>query len=68
MAHATDLAVMKVLAGRGKKDPDGLRSPLAGGEADVVEARDIVGQLETALGQSDPLPRLEDAVAAIEDG
>ena len=66
VAHATDLAVMKVLAGRGK-DLDDLRSLLAGGEVDVAEARDLLGQLEAALGQSDLLPRLEEAVAALED-
>ena len=65
VAQATDLAVMKVLAGRGK-DLDDLRSLLAGGEVDLAEARDILAQLEAALGQSDLLPRLEDAVAAIE--
>lgn len=66
VAQATDLVVMKVLAGRGK-DLDDLRSLLAGGEVDLAEVRDILGQLEEALGQSDLLPRLEDAVAAIKN-
>ena len=66
VAQATDLAVMKVLAGRGK-DLDDLRSLLAGGEVDLSEVRDMLGQLEEALGQSDMIPRLEDAVAAITD-
>ena len=66
MADATDLAVMKVPAGHGK-DLDDLCSLLAGGEVDVAEARDLLGQLETALGQSDLLPRLEHAVATLED-
>lgn len=66
MAQATDLVVMKVLAGRGK-DLDDLRSLLVGGEVDLVEVRDILGQLEEALGQSDLSPRLEDALRAIED-
>ena len=65
VALATDLAVMKVLAGRGK-DLDDLRSLLASGDVDLPEARDILGQLEEALGQSDLLPRLEDAVDSIE--
>ena len=66
VAQATDLVVMKVLAGRGK-DLDDLDSLLAGGEVDLAEARDILGQLEAALGQSDLLPRLEEAVAALDD-
>lgn len=63
VAQATDLVVMKVLAGRGK-DLDDLRSLLAGGEVDLVEVRETLGQLEEALGQSDLLPRLEEAVKA----
>ena len=63
VAHATDLTVMKVLAGRGK-DLDDLRSLLASGDVDLGEARDLVGKLEEALGQSDLLPRLEEAIAA----
>ena len=62
VAQATDLVVMKVLAGRGK-DLDDLRSLLAGGEVDMAEVRDILGQLEEALGQSDLLPRLDEAVS-----
>ena len=62
VAHATDLAVMKVLAGRGK-DLDDLRSLLAAGDVDLEEARDLLGQLEEALAQSDLLPRLEQAIA-----
>ena len=65
VAQATDLAVMKVLAGRGK-DLDDLRSLLASGDVDLAEVRDILGQLEEALGQSDLLPRLDDAVDSID--
>ena len=61
VAHVTDLVVMKVLAGRGK-DLDDLRSLLASGDADLDEARDLLGQLERALGQSDLLPLLEEAI------
>ena len=67
VAHATDLTVMKVLAGRGK-DLDDLRSLLASGDVDLGEARDLVGKLEDALGQSDLLPRLEEAVAVVGAG
>ncbi len=61
VAHATDLVIMKVLAGRGK-DLDDVRALLASGDVDVAEARDLLGQLERALGQSDLLPLLEDAI------
>ncbi len=61
IAHATDLVVMKILAGRGK-DLDDVRSLLAGGEVDVAEARDLLTQLEEALGQSDLIPRLDEAL------
>ena len=64
MVHATDLSVMKVLAGRGK-DLDDLRSLLASGDVDLAEARNLLGQFEEALGQSDLLPRLEEAIAAV---
>jgi len=57
-AHATDLVVMKVLAGRGK-DLDDVEALLAGGEVDVAEARDLLVQFEEALGQSDLVPRLD---------
>ncbi len=61
VAHATDLVVMKVLAGRGK-DREDLRALLSSGQADVEEARGLVEQLEAALGQSDLLPVLEEAL------
>lgn len=61
VAHATDLVVMKILAGRGK-DLDDVRALLASGDVDVDVARDLVMQLEEALGQSDLLPRLEEAL------
>lgn len=64
VAHATDLVVMKVLAGRGK-DLDDVRALLAGGEVDVAEAKDLLGQLEDALDQSDLLPALERALADV---
>ncbi len=65
VAHATDLVVMKVLAGRGK-DLDDLRSLLASGDVDQDEARNLLGQLERALAQSDLLPRLEEAIAELD--
>lgn len=61
VAHPTDLVVMKVLAGRGK-DLDDVRALLATGKVDVDEARDLLGQLETSLGQSDLVPRLDEAL------
>lgn len=64
VARATDLAVMKVIAGRGK-DLDDLRSLLASGDVDLAEARGLLGQFEEALAQSDLLPRLEEAIAAV---
>ena len=67
VAHATDLSVIKVLAGRGK-DLDDLRSLLASGEVDVVEVRDLLGQLEEAPGRSDLPPRLEEAIVAVDGG
>lgn len=63
VAHATDLVVMKILAGRGK-DIDDVLSLLAGGDADLAEIRDLLGQLEQALGQSDLLVSLEKCVLA----
>ena len=62
VAHATDLVVMKVLAGRGK-DLDDVRSLLATGEVDRDEVLDLLRQLESALGQSDLKPRFLEAVA-----
>ena len=64
VAPATDLIVMKELAGRGK-DLDDLRSLLASGDVDLAAARNLLGQFEEALGQSDLLPRLEEAIAAV---
>lgn len=61
IAHATDLVVMKILAGRGK-DLDDVRALLAGGDVNVREARDLLSQLEDALGQSDLVPALDQAV------
>ncbi len=58
VAHATDLVIMKILAGRGK-DLDDARSLLLAGEVDVVAARDLLGQLDEALGQSDLVPQLD---------
>lgn len=60
VAQATDLVVMKVLAGRGK-DLDDVRGLLAGGEVDLTEVRDLLVQLEQALGQSDLVPAFEAA-------
>ena len=67
VAHATDLLVMKILAGRGK-DLDDARALLAGAEVDIVEARDLLSQLEEALGQSDLIPALESALLDLGDG
>jgi hypothetical protein len=61
----TDLVIMKTLAGRAKDiddlvavlgaDPEGL---------DVERARSVLAELEAALGQSDLLPCLEQAMIA----
>lgn len=67
VASATDLVVMKILAGRGK-DLDDVRSLLAGGAVDLAEARDLLGQLEEALAQADLLPLLEAAVKDVGAG
>ncbi len=61
VVHATDLLVMKILAGRGK-DLDDARGVLAGGEVDIDETRNLLGQLEQALGRSDLLPELRAAL------
>lgn len=61
VACATDLVVMKVLAGRGK-DLDDVRALLSSGQVDLGEARDLISQLEAALGQSDLLPILDEAI------
>ncbi|MCR9166228.1 MAG: DUF6036 family nucleotidyltransferase [Nannocystaceae bacterium] len=61
VACATDLVVMKVLAGRGK-DQDDIRALLSSGQVDLGEARDLISQLEAALGQSDLLPILDEAI------
>lgn len=61
VAHATDLVVMKVLAGRGK-DLDDVRALLASGDVDLDIARELLMQLEEALGQSDLIPRLDEAL------
>jgi hypothetical protein len=58
VAHPTDLVVMKILAGRGK-DMDDVEGLLDGGRVDLDEVRDLLGQLEEALGQSDLLARLD---------
>lgn len=65
VAHATDLVVMKTLAGRGK-DLEDLRALLAGGTVDVEQARDLLRQLEDALGQSDLVTALDAAVAEVD--
>ena len=64
VASATDLVVMKVLSGRGK-DLDDVRALLAGDDVDLAEVRDLLGQLEAALDQSDLVPALEAAVAHV---
>jgi hypothetical protein len=62
VAHATDLVVMKVLAGRAK-DVDDVISILRVGEVDRESARDLLGQLEMALDRSDLLLLFEQAEA-----
>ncbi|MEM6955025.1 MAG: DUF6036 family nucleotidyltransferase [Myxococcota bacterium] len=52
VALATDLVIMKILAGRGK-DMDDVRALLAGGEVDVGEVRSLLAQLDAALERSD---------------
>ena len=64
VAHATDLLVMKALAGRGK-DLDDMRGLLASGDVDVDEARELLTQLEEALGESDLVSRLDAALSDI---
>ncbi len=64
VAHATDLVVMKILAGRGK-DLDDVRALLASSDVDIPEATDLLHQLEEALGQSDLVPLLELAVREV---
>jgi hypothetical protein len=65
VAHATDLVVMKLLAGRGK-DLDDARSLIASGDVDVTEVRDLLEQLEEALGQSDLIPALDAALRDVQ--
>lgn len=65
VAHATDLVVMKVLAGRGK-DLDDVRSLLASGDVHLAEAKDLLRQLEEALDHQGLLPSLEAALRDIE--
>jgi hypothetical protein len=67
VAHATDLVVMKILAGRGK-DLDDVRALLATEDVDIAEARELLMQLEEALGQSDLVPALEAAIGDVGDG
>jgi len=52
---------MKVLAGRGK-DLEDVRALLASGDVDVDTARDLLVQLEAVLGESDLVPRLDEAL------
>jgi len=64
VASTTDLVIMKVLSGRGK-DLDDVRALLASGDVDLQIARTLLAQLEAALGQSDLLPELEQAIAEL---
>jgi hypothetical protein len=63
VADATDLVVMKALAGRAK-DVDDLVAllRLQGRRIDLARARQLLQAFEEALGQSDLLPILEQAV------
>lgn len=65
VAQATDLVVMKVLAGRGK-DLDDVCGLVASGDVDQAEVVDLLAQLEEALGQSDLLPRWEEALDRVQ--
>lgn len=58
VATATHLAVMKVMAGR-PKDMEDVRGLMAAGAVDKTEARELLSQLEEALGQSDLVPAFE---------
>jgi predicted nucleotidyltransferase len=64
VASATHLVVMKALAGRGK-DLDDIRALLASGDVNLEAARDLLGQLEEALDQSDLLARLDSALSDV---
>jgi hypothetical protein len=63
VADVTDLVVMKTLAGRAK-DIDDLVALLRvqGPRVDLARARQLLKAFESALGQSDLLPVLEQAV------
>jgi len=64
VVHATDLVVMKVLAGR-SKDLDDVVSVLASGEVDVDEAEDLLRQLQEALDSSELVVSLRAAVGRV---
>jgi hypothetical protein len=60
VASATDLVVMKLIAGRGK-DLEDARTLIAAGDVSLPEVEDLLTQMEEALGVSDLLPRLLNA-------
>jgi hypothetical protein len=62
-----DLVITKVLAGR-PKDVEDVRGVLAerAERLDLGYVRDMLGQLESALGQSDLLPLLESELKRVE--
>jgi hypothetical protein len=64
VAAPEDIVVMKVLAARTKDFEDVVAILAAQGEQfDIVQARTVVQQLESALGQSDLTPQLDKAAA-----
>lgn len=66
IARATELVVMKILAGRGK-DLDDVQALLASGDVDEAEVENLLAQLEDALGQSDLVRAFEDAKRELRD-
>ncbi len=64
-AQATDLVVMKVLAGRGK-DLEDVHSLLASGAVDREEALDLLEQLESALDLPGLVSGLQSAIDGVD--
>jgi hypothetical protein len=68
VVEVSDLVILKILAGR-PKDADDVAALLAvnGAEIDLSRVREILTLLEAALGQSDLLPALDDALRRSRD-
>jgi len=63
IACAEDLVVMKLLAGRPKDLEDVVAILAAQAEGiDLASLRELLGELELALDQSDLIPALDDAL------